>query len=461
MSLNRRQFLFGSASLGTAFPQKREAAAERPNILLILADDLGAWTLGCYGNREIRTPNLDVLARSGTRFLNSFACTPAGSPNRATLFTGRTALQHGIEDFLTKQPVENPPQGQASVPESFAREVMISDLLAAAGYDCGYVGKWNLGDPANLGHKFSFAYTLAEDAPSYQDPVIQRDGKRIEETGYLPERLSAAAAEFIGRQNKQKPFFLTVSYLNSHPPYSGHPEKYYDLYANARFEQSGWEPASPNALQGKEFLGDIVGNLRKCAAAITALDDQIPRLLKALADRSLRENTLVIFTAGNGCLLGRHGLWTSGLASDPINMYEEAIQVPMIWNWIGRVPVEGARPELISSYDLLPTLCDVTGASLPADRKLCGNSYLLLALGRPLPKKEVWPTTVFGHYRNTDMARDSRYKVVVRNGGSGPNEFYDLRTDPREKVNQFANQQYVNQQERLMKLLAEWKQQHS
>jgi len=461
MSLNRRQFLLGSARLGTVFSQKREATPEKPNILLILADDVAAWMLGCYGNQEIRTPNLDVLARSGTKFLHNFVCTPAGSPSRATLFTGRTPMQHGIQDFLTSNPTENPPQGQKAAPDSFSREVMIADLLGRAGYECGYVGKWALGGGQQPQHEHRFWYTMADEAAGYENPTVSRDGKLVEEKGYLADLLSAAAVEFLGRQSKGKPFFLTVSYLNSHPPYEGHPQKYYDLYANTGFDTAEWQPAAANALRGKDFLADTVGNLRKCAASVTALDDQIPILLRALGARGLRENTLVVFTSDKGSLLGRHGLWDSGLASDPINMYEEVVRVPLIWNWIGRVPVEGARPELTSSYDMLPTLCEVAGVPVPADRKLCGRSYHLLAFGRPLPKKEIWPTTVFGHYRNTEMARDSRYKVVIRNGGQGPNESYDLGKDPREKINQFDNLQYLNQRERLMKELADWKQQHS
>ena len=132
MSLNRRNFIVG----GLALPAlaRKERTAPRPNLVLIVADGLGSWMLGCGGNREIRTPNIDQLAQSGARFENHFACTPASSPSLATLYSGRVPRQHGIQDFLTPEPIENPPQGQAGPPPSFKNEVMLSDILSGAGY---------------------------------------------------------------------------------------------------------------------------------------------------------------------------------------------------------------------------------------------------------------------------------------------------------------------------------------
>ncbi|MBI1788999.1 MAG: sulfatase-like hydrolase/transferase [Acidobacteria bacterium] len=458
--MNRRYFLTGSLGLPLMAQKKRSAPVEQPNILLILADDLAAWMLGCYGNKEIRTPHIDLLARGGTRFASNFVCTPICSASRATLFTGRVPRQHGVHDFLTDQPIDSPPQGQAAPPPSFRQETMISDILAAQGYNCGYVGKWHMGEDRQPQHQLKFWYTMLGGSSRYQDPTMCWNGQIVEEKGYLADLMTAKANEFLDQQTAGKPFFLTVSYFNPHTPYNGHPQKYYDLYAGTRFETVGWEPPARHALREKNLLQDIVGNLRKCAASTTALDDQIPLLLNKLQQRGLRDNTLVIFCGDNGYLLGRHGLWSKGLASDPINMYEEVMQVPMIWNWPGRVPVEGVRPELVSFYDVLPALCELTGASLPAGRNYCGRSYLPLALGRSLPKKEPWRTTVFGHFRNTEMARDSRYKLVLRDEGKGPGEFYDLRTDPRERNNQYENPAHLTVRDNLTRALQAWRQQY-
>jgi Arylsulfatase A and related enzymes len=454
MSVTRRSFLISSAA-APLLAQRR--TTQRPNIVLILADDLAAWMVGCYGNKEIRTPNIDSLARLGTRFLNAYVCSPICSPSRATLFTGRTPRQHGIHDFLTPRPIESPPQGQLEPPASFEKEVMISDLLAGAGYNCGYVGKWHMGNDANPGHGYTYTYTMSGGSRSYTDPEMNLNGKPVKETGYLTELMTKRAVEFLDQQNSDKPFFLVVSYLNPHTPYDGHPQKYYDIYANATFESFGYEQPAPSALREKEMLKDIVGNLRKCAASVTALDDQIPVLLSNLRAKGLWENTLIIFTGDNGYLLGRHGLWSKGLASDPINMYEESMKVPMILSWPGKIPIEATRPELVSFYDVLPTLCDAVDIPEPTDRNLCGRSFLPLATNTPLPKDQPWRNTVFGHFRNTEMARDARYKLVLRNNGEGPNELYDLSADPQERVNQFDNPMFLNTRNRLRRELDEWR----
>jgi arylsulfatase A-like enzyme len=456
MKLTRRYFLGGSAA--SVFAQNRPA--QRPNILLIVADDLAAWMLGCYGNREIRTPNIDLLARAGTRFANHFVCSPICSASRATLFTGRVPRQHGIHDFLTEKPIENPPQGQAAPPSSFANEIMISDVLAKSGYHCGYVGKWHMGNDSHPGHGYSYTYTMLGGSRSYVDPEMVLNGKTVSERGYLTERMTTRACEFLDQTPAAQPFFLTVGYLNPHTPYEGHPQKYYDLYKNVSFDTVGYEAAAPNALREKDMLKDTVANIRRCAASVTALDDQIPILLDKLKQRGARDNTLVVFTGDNGYLLGRHGLWSKGLASDPINMFDESVQVPMLWHWPGRVPVEATRPEMVSLYDLLPSLCDAIGVDAPG-RNLCGRSYLPLATNRPLARKDAWRSTVFGHFRNTEMARDNRFKLVLREEGKGPNELYDLRADGREKVNQYENPQFITVRDRLASELASWRKQTS
>lgn len=432
--------------------------SDRPNILLILCDDLAAWMLGCYGNKEIRTPNIDQFARTGLRFLNAFVSTPICSPSRATLFTGRLPRQHGIQDFLTPRPIENPPQGQAEPPASFAQEVMISDVLAKAGYECGYIGKWHMGNDAKPGHGYTTTVTLG--ANRYQNPTLYRNGEQVEEQGYLTEILTKHATEFLDRQTPARPFFLTVSHFNPHTPYEGHPQKYYDLYNGVNFDTFGREPAAANALREKQMLADQVGNLRKCAASVTALDDQIPVLLGKLAQKGLLANTLIVFTGDNGFLLGRHGLWSKGHASTPINMYDEVIRVPMILAWSGKIPAEATTPEMVSFYAVMPTLCQAAGVTAPAN--LTGRSFLYIARRDPLPKGAPrWRNLVFAHMRDTEMARDTRYKLVLRNQGAGPNEFYDLGSDPREKQNQYDNAQYITVRDRLTKELAQWRQRTS
>ncbi len=455
--MKRREFLLATA--GAPFLAEKRKTEARPNIVIIMADGLPAYALGCYGSREVRTPNIDRLARGGLKLVNCFACAPADSANRATILTGRTPMQHGIQDVLTDRPVENPPRGQFAPPPTFSNELMLSDVLGQHGYRCGYAGRWGMGSDQTPQHKFDYWYALLGPA-AYQTPRMSLNGQVVEERGYLPELITQRAVKFLKEQTADRPFLLLVSHFNPHPPYDGHPAKYYDMYASAKFESMGWEPASPHAASGKEYLKDIVSTLRKAAAATTALDDQIPPLLDALDQRGLRDNTLVVFTSSTGYLWGRHGLWGDGHASDPDNMYDDALQVPMIWNWPGRTPVEGSRAEVVSSYDFFPTICEAASVPVPA-RNLCGRSYLTVATGGMPSKKQPWRNLVFGRFRNAEMARDNRYKIVVRNGGKGPNELYDLRADPHEKTNQYDNPRFLTVRDSLAKELAAWGQRYS
>jgi arylsulfatase A-like enzyme len=229
------------------------------------------------------------------------------------------------------------------------------------------------------------------------------------------------------------------------------------MYVQTSFDGLGWDPPAPNAARGKDALASLIPNLRRKAAAITAIDDQIPEIMKKLEVTGLRDSTLIVFTADCGNLLGRHGLWGDGAASDPVNMYEEVVATPMIWNWRGRIPVEGARPELVSVYDFLPSLCELTGAALPANSALPGRSYLPAVLNQPFPKKQPWRNLVFGESGDVEMAREIRYKLVLRAQGKGPGQLFDLRADPREKVNQYENPAFVTVRDRLTAELAAWR----
>ena len=381
MSLSRRQFFLGSLALPALAAKK--PALERPNVLLLLADNVPAWVLGVYGNKEIRTPNLDRLALTGTRFRNHFVAAPAPEPGRASLLTGRTPMQPAAAG--------------------------LDKILEPAGYACG-----------------------TSDAPG--------------------------AAKFLDSQSAGKPFFLTVNLSSPRPPYDGVAQKYRDLYASARFDDFSRDPAASNARLGKEMLADTVGSLRKYAAALTAMDDEAQTVMARLYGGKLGENTLVVFTSTCGALLGRHGLWAAGEASQPANMYEESVGTPMAWSWLGRIPAEAVRPELVGSCDFVPSICELAGAELPSGN-WSGRSYAALATGKPLPKKRPWRTAVFAQLQETGMARIERYKVVER--AQGPGELYDLFTDAAERTNQYQTPEFVSVRDQLRGDLIAWKQKYS
>ena len=369
MPLNRRQFLLGTVAAPAVAATRKQATVERPNVILIVADDLGAYMLGCYGNREIRVPNIDRLAQTGVRFANALSTSPVAQ-------------------------------------QRSQQETLIGDALASAGYNRGNASS------------------------------------------------ADQAGEFLDAQVPAKPFTLILTWKR--PDAASVPQKYVDLYAGTSFETIGWDAAAANATR-KDLLLAVSGNLRRYAAGLSMLDEQLPVLVARLQQRGLWDNALVIFTSNNGYLAGRHGLWGDGLASDPVNMYEEVVHIPLLWAWPNRFPPQTVRNEVVSSSDLLPSLCELTGAALPSSHLIPDQSYLPFVYGRHLPKKQTWRGTAFASFRNTGMMRDDRYKLVLRDQGKGPNELYDESVDAGEKVNQYDNPQFVTVRDKFTNALKEWR----
>jgi arylsulfatase A-like enzyme len=379
MPITRRHFFFGSLAL-PAFAGKQPPP--RPNVLLFLVDYLPAWMLGCYGNKEVRSPNIDQLSQSGTRFLNHFVSTPEPQASRVTFLTGAIPTQAASPD------------------------TGLDKILGGLGYEA------HSGDAADV-------------------------------------------AAFLGNQSAGKPFFFTAGYSKLRWPYEGIAQKYRDLYKDVAFDGYAADTPSPNAVAGKEMLSDIIGNVRKFAAGVTELDDAVGAAIAQVRKRGLVDNTLIVFTSTCGSLLGRHGLWDSGSASEPVNMFEEVIATPMLWSWAGRVPAIAMQVELIASYDFAPTVCEALGVAPSNGWR--GTSYLLMATGKPFPKRTHWRAAVCGAYKDTEMARVERYKWIPRNDGKGPNELYDLAADPHERTNQADNEQFVSVKTSLAAEIVKWK----
>ena len=280
------------------------------------------------------------------------------------------------------------------------------------------------------------------------------NGETIQEKGYTADLINQRAIEFLETaRGRSDPWFLTVSQLNPHVPLDGHPQRYYDAYKNVNFETFGIEAVKPNALRDREKFDDPIGNLRKTAAATTALDDRVGELLDYLDRKKLSEDTLVVFVGDNGFLLGRHGFWSKGLASNPVNMYEEVMQVPLIARWPGHIPEGTVRHELASFYDFVPSILDMLNIEKPRNQNLCGRSYWPLMTSR---SPVQWDNRIFGYFRNTTMIRTRTHKLVSRNGGSGPNELWDSVYDPRETTNHFDSRPYRSVRDHLMLQMQSW-----
>jgi arylsulfatase A-like enzyme len=457
MNWTRRSFLSAIPSTALLTQSLRAGApapVAHPNVVVIAAEDVGAWMLACYGNLEISTPNLDRLASSGARFLSHFVCTPAGSASRATLLSGRVPRQHGIADEITPTPKQDPPRGQAAVPASFSSEALLSDALAEAGYHCAFAGQWGLGQDEHPGHGFSETATLTADG------ACLVNGQRTPVNGSRFDGVTHHALAFLDRQPAANPFLLVVSFPKLESVFDALPARCTERYKNSAFTTLGIQPAAASALEGRDRLSNPVASLRKAAAALTLLDEQIGALQNRIIQRGVLENTVVVFTGLHGQLLGRHGLWGAGYASNPPNFYDETVRTPLLMSWPGHIPTQSLRPEMVSSVDVVPTLCEIAGATAPA-RNLSGRSFRLLALNRPLPRRQVWHDLVFGELREAGMARDNRFKLVLRGDDASSNELYDLSKDPGELVNEYENPGFLDVRARLTEALRAWREKYA
>ncbi|NLF17454.1 MAG: sulfatase-like hydrolase/transferase [Lentisphaerae bacterium] len=439
---------------------------QRPNLLFILADDLGSWALGCAGNREARTPNLDRLAASGLRCENLFCASPVCSPARASLLTGRLPSQHGVHDWLRAGNTHDrreEPEGEGRVIEYLAGIPGYTDLLAAAGYRCGLSGKWHLGDAHHPQKGFSYWRVHAKGGgPYYGAPMVCGD-EVVKGEGYVTDLITDNALDFLETctLGEAAPFCLQVHYTAPHSPWERHhhPPDLWDSY-----HALGGFASTPSDLAPPAWVERVSIPVRDAAtrraylsgyyAALTAMDAGIGRLLDWLEARDLRRDTLVVFTSDNGMSMGHHGLYGKGNASFPLNLFDSAVKVPGIFSQPGVVPSGQVSHDLISHLDILPTLGEFLGFETAGLGRLPGRSVAPLLQGRALAEQDA-AVVVFDEYGPARMIRTVDWKYVHRYP-YGPNELYHLREDPDETVNRADQPETRERQAALLHQLETW-----
>jgi arylsulfatase A-like enzyme len=412
------------------------AAERRPNVVLILTDNHGAWTLGCYGNREIRTPNLDRLAADGIRFTRAYCNHSLCSPSRATLLTGLLPSQHGVHYALASPDVKGP--AEMNRPCVIREFQTLPKILARAGYVCGLSGKWHLGDYLRPQEGFSYWFTMpgGHTLTFYNADVIWQ-GKVRKEPRYLTDAFTDHAVEFL-QQNRGKPFFLYLAYNGPYGVSScftkTHQNRHTDYYADKPLTTFPREKVHPWQKYRRELINNDVA-IRGYAAAVSGIDDGVGRILKALGELGLDKDTLVLFTADQGLNGGHGGMWGMGEHTDPINTREPTVRVPLLARQPGRIPAATVSDRLVCTYDLLPTLLSYVGLAdqLPTDHPLPGRNFAPLLEGKPTR----WDDLIFHDFDNTRMVRTPRWKYT-RRVPSGPDELYDMERDPEERHNLVA-----------------------
>lgn len=426
---------------------------KKPNIIFLISDDQGYWSLGCSGNKEIITPNIDRLAAQGIRFANFFCASPVCSPARASLLTGMIPSRHGVHDWL-----RDDNEHQAGL-EYLAGQYSYTKALSENGYSCALSGKWHMGAAAKPQQGFTHWFSHKSGGGPYYGAPMYKDGSLYYEQRYVTDAITDDAIDFLETQkDAHRPFYLHVAYTAPHAPWiNNHPKKYTDLYRDCPFEsvpRLSPETRNPDSIYlTDEVMEDERSNLIGYFAAVTAMDAGIGRILKKLRELEMEKDTLVIFTSDNGFSCGHHGFWGKGNATFPLNMYEESIKVPFIVRHPGHIPEGRVCDALVSAYDFMPTLLDYLGIAQNDTDERPGVSFAPLLRGEPFRQRDE--VVVLDEYGPNRMIRGRRFKYVVRYP-YGPNELYDLESDPGERENLLKKDGYEELEEKLRFRLEEW-----
>jgi arylsulfatase A-like enzyme len=427
--------IFSALTLPTA-----NAADRPPNVIVIFTDNQGAWTLGCYGNKDIKTPHIDRLAREGARFDHAFANNPVCSPNRATLLTGLLPSQHGVHCYLSRG---FPQMGEGAYC-TISEFATLPRTLKARGYACGLVGKWHLG--ANLtpqeGLTEEWVTMPHGHTAEFFNAEIIDEGAERREPMHLTQFWTQRALQYIDKV-KHKPFFL---YLCYNGPYGlGDAQlkdreraPHWNDYTSNEMASFPRLPMHPWQFNNKQYLNNI-DCMRRYGAELTTLDDGVGAVMDKVKSLGLDENTIIVYTGDNGWAGGHNGLWGMGDHTRPINAYDAQMRVPLIWRHPGKIPAGQVIKNSVAHVSFFPSLLDHLGFSAdkpPASAKLTGRSYAAMLGGKPIAD---WDNTIYYEAENMRCIRTPKAKVIERIAGD-PSEYYKLDADPDEKTNLWDQQ---------------------
>ena len=458
--LNRRGFLktagFSAAYLavtGQLWAAETLIKPTRPNIIFIMADDLGYGDLGCYGQKTIKTPNIDRLAEEGMKFTDHYAGSTVCAPSRCCLMTG---LHTGHALIRANGNVPLRPS-----------DVTVAELLKRKGYTTGIIGKWGLGEPGTTGipnkqgFDYWFGYLNQRHAHNYYPEYLWRNEEKFKLSnevnhviggqdrtpgGVATKRVEYShdlfAAEALGfvEENKDKPFFLYLPFTIPH--------------ANNEAGDKGMEVPSFGQYADKDWPEPQKGH----AAMITRLDGDVGKLMALLKKLDLDENTIVMFSSDNGPHKEGGADPAFFKASGPLQgykraLYEGGIRVPMIARWPGRIKAGSTSDHASAFWDFLPTCCELAGAEIPEG--IDGISMVPTLMGRRRQKKHdalYWEFHEQGKKQAVRMDNWKGVRLNVAKNPDGPIELYNLKNDIGEK-NNIANRnpEIVAKIEKLMK----------
>jgi arylsulfatase A-like enzyme len=407
-----------AGTLGIPSGFAEETRPDKPNIIFIMADDLGYADLGCYGQKLIRTPNIDRMAEEGIRFTQCYTGSTVCAPSRSVLITGQHTGHTRVRGNFGKVG-GTPPQGRVPLePE----DITVAEVLKEAGYATGITGKWGLGEPDTTGipnrQGFDewFGYLNQRNAHTYYPPYLwkneekvmlegNRDGKKEQ---YTHDMMTDFALDFI-YQHRKEPFFLYVAWCIPHAKY--------EVPSLEPYEDEDWpDPAKP------------------CAAMVTRMDRDVGRILAMLRACNIDENTIVFFCSDNGAAERFEGLFDSSgaLRGRKRDMYEGGIRTPMVVRWPGKI-APGTMSDLVWYFaDVLPTAADLAGAESPETTD--GVSVLPALLGEDQDLSDRFLYWEFFERGYQQAVRWKDWKAIRPQLGE-PLELYNLAEDLGEQNN--------------------------
>jgi uncharacterized sulfatase len=428
---------------------------KRYNIIAIVTDDQGRWACGAYGNKDVRTPAQDRLAREGALFTNAWVNTPVCSPSRVSFLTGLHGTEVGITDWIT---MNESSYGLGLPPET----VTWPEVLREAGYATALIGKWHLGNSPQhhpTKHGYEHFYGMMNGGANPLDPKLEVNGKTGVVKGATPDLLVDEAIRWVG-EKKGGAFALSLHFREPHAPYGPVLEK-----DSAPFK--GSDPAVPEA-RGVEAEW-LKQRYREYYAAIHSMDRNIGRLLEKLDEMGLAENTIVLFTSDHGYNIGHRGLhgkgnaiWVAGGVGGPKrpNMFDESMRVPLIVRWPGVVKGGTTVDACVTNVDTYATVLGMLGVKGPAGSRQHGRDFSPVLRGE---KEADWGTEVFGQYdlHNAGIAfmrmiRTEDWKLVRHHMTDGHNELYNLKLDPGETRNVYHNPPARKVRDELQARLTAW-----
>jgi arylsulfatase A-like enzyme len=456
--ITRRQFLSQTAGLAALTTLSAGCHFERPsitrgpNIILIMADDLGYGDLGCYGGTEIHTPEIDRLAEEGVKFTTFYANAPECTPTRTALLTGR--YQQRVDGLECAIGIGN--VGRYDDAERLrqtndlglpVRETTIVRLLKNAGYATAICGKWHLGYESKFSpnkHGFDYAFYAIGGTMDYFHHVepppsnmhaLYLNGQPIKRKGYFTDLIADEAIQFIEQQRHNNPFFLYIPYTAPHSPYQG-PFDY-----------------RPQPLpEDSDLWNQSKGPKEIYSAMIESMDKSVGKILRKLKDKKLVENTLVIFMSDNGASRSGSNLPFSGYKG---NLFEGGIRVPCIAKWPGVLPAGIVSEQPCMTMDFSASIIRAAGAKSLPDRPFDGIDILReIQTKAPVQERTLFWRARRGQ-RTRKAVRSGSLKYIYQQNANDVKEYlFDLKQDPAEKNNLFS--QRKEDVERLKLLLKKW-----